>query len=67
MSGNPNHEERWKDRVEGDLRDLRKEMGDLGDEVADLRSAHKWAIGAAGALLWVVGFFSDKLRHLLGI
>lgn len=51
--------ERWKDRVDDAIEKLR-------EDVSSLKEAQKWAIGAVGALLWVIGFFSDKLRHMLG-
>lgn len=54
-----NESDRWKDRVDDAIERLR-------EDVSELKGGQKWAIGAVGALLWVVGFFSDKLRHMLG-
>lgn len=53
-------DERWKDWVERTLESHDKRLD--GSE-----GANKYLMGAAAIIIWCVGFFSDKLKHLLGL
>lgn len=53
-------DERWKDGVERAI-----ERHD--DRLAKVESFQKWQIGAAGTIMFLVGFISDKIKHLVGL
>lgn len=62
-----NPEDRWRDGIEREQRDLRKKIDDLEEEIHTLKSDRKFLAGSVMVLVWMLGFLSDKIKHALGL
>ena len=60
MDRNDGSDDRWKDGVE-------KTLDKLDGRLVAVEGFQKWQIGAAGVIMFIVGFVSDKLKTLLGL
>lgn len=53
-------DERWKDGVE-------RTLDKIDTRLNGVESFQKWQIGAAGVIMFLVGFVSDKIKGILGL